>query len=125
MTSDERYRYRVDNALCVKCAEPIDPSKGRECPTCAKIRRIKDGEKRAGWSDEYKAKLKAYQKAWREAHRDYGRNLYRKYKEQGLCVQCRRPTNNGKARCEECLGYQKTLWDSRGIDHGAKQRKEA
>lgn len=125
MTSIERYRYRVSHNLCTKCGEPIEPNTGRECPTCSRIRRIKDGEKRAGWSDERKEKMKVYQKAWREAHRDYSKAFYHKRKEQGLCVQCGKPTNNDKVRCDECLGYQKTLWDARGIDHGAKQRKEA
>lgn len=125
MTTMERYRYRAKNNLCIRCGEEINPNAGRECPTCAKIRRFKDKERRAEWSDERKEKMKVYQKAWREAHRNYGKALYHKRKEQGLCVQCGKPTNNDKARCEECLGYQKTLWDSRGMSHGSKQRKEA
>lgn len=124
MTSDERYRYRVNNGLCVKCAEPIDPSKGRECPTCAKIRRIKWKEKSAEYSDERKEKYKAYQKAWRMAHKDYGKIMYRKRKAQGLCTRCGKPNDTDRAQCPECLGYQKIIY-ARGIDHGSKQRKEA
>lgn len=51
------------------------------------------------------------------------REIYHMRKAQGLCVQCGKPNDNGKSRCEECLEYHR--WENAKVAAYQKEWKQA
>lgn len=84
----ERYDTYKQHGICVLCGCE-DAAKGRSmCLLCLM--------KRSEVSQKYN-----HEKRDKEAFNQYMREYRRKRKESGLCLQCGRPTVNGRSYCTE------------------------
>lgn len=67
MTRKEKYQYRKQNGLCVRCGSTAVDGKIR-CDVCAKMESIKQRIKYAERTPEQKAKKREYLKKWLADH---------------------------------------------------------
>ena len=69
MDDAEKYRYRRDHHLCVKCGEELPPEQTlKMCETCRHFTQIRHRQRYELKSDEWKANHKAYMKRWWKEH---------------------------------------------------------
>lgn len=71
MTMDdaEKYRYRRDHHLCVKCGEELpQDQKLKMCDVCRQFTRIRQNQRRAEKSEEWKAAKREYMRKWWAEH---------------------------------------------------------
>ena len=65
----DAYYYRRDNHLCVKCGEALPEGYTlKMCEICRKFTQVKQRMRYAQWSDERKARSKAYHQKWWKEH---------------------------------------------------------
>ena len=71
MNSTEKYRYRCDHHLCVKCGEELPEGHTlRMCDTCRKFTHLRQNARYAKRSDEWKAAKREYYRKWHAEHPD-------------------------------------------------------
>ena len=71
MNSTEKYRYRRDHHLCVKCGEELPEGHTlRMCDTCRKFTHLRQNARYAKRSDEWKAAKREYYRKWHAEHPD-------------------------------------------------------
>lgn len=87
----ERYAWLKANGICVSCGQE-KADKGRtRCLQC----RFRDIEYARSWQEKNAEKFKEYSKR-------YQKERYKNLKANGLCVNCGKPTDNGKTSCNIC-----------------------
>lgn len=69
MNSVEKYYYRRDHHLCVKCGEELPPECTlKMCDVCRRFTRAKQNARYAMRSDEWKAAKRDYFRRWLAEH---------------------------------------------------------
>ena len=69
MNYNEKYHYRRDHHLCVRCGEELPPEQTlTECDMCQKFRRMKDNARYSMRSDEWKVARREYFRKWLAEH---------------------------------------------------------
>ena len=84
MDEVERYKYRSDNHLCVKCGDKLPPEQTlKECDICRKFTHLRQNARYAKRSDEWKANHKAYMKRWWKEHPERVKEYRKRRKNNG------------------------------------------
>lgn len=69
MDEAEKYRYRRDHHLCVKCGEELPPEQTlKMCDVCRQFTRIRQNQRREEKSEEWKAAKREYMRKWWAEH---------------------------------------------------------
>lgn len=69
MNEAEKYRYRRDHHLCVKCGEELPPEQTlKMCDVCRQFTRIRQNQRREEKSEEWKAAKREYMRKWWAEH---------------------------------------------------------
>lgn len=103
----ERYEWYKSHGICVDCGAN-DAAKGHtRCLECMS----KELEKTLKWQKNNTEKYREYQKL-------YQRNLRAYRKENGLCQQCGKPTQNGYVFCTEHLAARRIKKENRRRQQG-------
>ena len=94
MDSKERYQKLKEQGICVWCRKEKAVENQVFCEKCKEKRR----EKRRENSRKYKKSKERYQK-----EKQYHKERYQKFKEQGICVMCKKEKAvENKVFCEKC-----------------------
>lgn len=69
MNAVEKYYYRRDHHLCVKCGEELPPEQTlKMCDVCRRFEQIRDRQRYAEKSDEWKAAKREYFRRYLAEH---------------------------------------------------------
>lgn len=133
LKESERYysrkQYWIDTGKCSRCGAPLEDTKYRTCQKCrdyaARFKPRKRDENKSSYDRRkedgrcvrcgirYAEGGMVYCRECLDKHKKWQQNSdpawAKKYERRqklidaGLCIDCRRPTNNGRKRCDRCL----------------------
>lgn len=109
--SKERYEFYKSHGICVECGREPAYKGHTRCLEC----RFKSVER----SKKTQAK---HEDSYREYQREYQKKLRQHRKENGLCQQCGKPTNNGYSFCTEHLAVRRARQENRRREQGTLPR---